>query len=98
MQVPPGMRPVGLAEGAFAVDPMLEILGEANELAGITCLGRLQKRRLCLAHCLNADVLGGPCHQRHVLVTKAAASKGRLGFRQLVELARDLHPLGSRGA
>ena len=43
-------------------------------------------------------MLGGPCHQRHMLVTEVAAGKGRLGFRQLVELARDLHPLDGRSA
>ena len=42
MQVPPGMRPVGLVEGAFAVDPMLEILGDANELARVMRPRRLQ--------------------------------------------------------
>src|SRR5467141_2190420 len=42
MQIPPGMRPVGLVECAFAVDPMLEILGDANELARVMRLRRLQ--------------------------------------------------------
>src|SRR3982075_1774692 len=33
-----------------------------------------------------------------MLVTEVPVRKGRLGSRQLVELARDLHPLGGRAA
>jgi hypothetical protein len=77
---------------------MLEVLDHPNELAGIPLLSFLQESRLFLSDCCGADVLGGPGHQRHMLVSDFTLGEGLTRLWQLVYLAGDGHPFSGRAA
>jgi len=97
VQIAPLVRPVGLRQRAFGVDPVLKVFCDTGELAGVVGLRCLQQGRLGLAHGTGAQMLGSPGDHRDVLIADVAAGKRFSGLRQLLELARDPNPLG-RGA
>ena len=98
VQVAPQVGVIGLGQRPGGVDPVLEVLGHAGELARVHRLSRLQQARLFFAHRGRPDVLGGAGHDGDMLVAQVAVGEGRLGPGQLLQLVRDLHPLRGGGA
>src|SRR6266568_1306183 len=77
----------------YGIDPVLEVLRHRGELARVHRLGRLEQVCLFLAHCRGPHMFRGAGQDGDVLVANVAVGERRPGPGQLLELARDLHPL-----
>src|SRR6266568_801098 len=93
VEIAPLIGPVRLRQRAGGIDPVLEVLRHRGELARVHRLGRLEQVRLFLAHCRGPHMFRGAGQDGDVLVANVAVGERRPGPGQLLELARDLHPL-----
>ena len=85
---------IRLGEDCLGVDLVFEVLGDADELAGVHRFGGLQEGGLGLADLGGAQVLGGSGHGHGVLVADLPAGQGFFGPGQLVQLVGHLDSLG----
>src|SRR2546427_3199015 len=70
---------IRLGEDCLGVDLVFEVLGDADELAGVHRFGGLQEGGLGLADLGGAQVLGGSGHGHGVLVADLPAGQGFFG-------------------
>ena len=94
MQIAPLVRPVGLRQRAFGVDPVLKVFCDTGKLARVVGHRRLEQARLGLAHGTGAQMVGSPGDHRHVLIAEVTASKRLSGPGQLLQLPGDPDPFG----